>query len=343
MHFSLICNVTLVIYTQLSKTWRSFVTHKGETVSQPSHEELLALIGKEYYLDNRSKVEIATSHNISRFQVARYLDEARAAGIVKIEIRFPSSPAAADASRLAGLLGVTRVVVVRSTDDVVQQRDALGQAAAKELMGAAKSGMTIGISWSRTLDVAARHVTELPPCDVVQLAGALPVGGNGNPLELIQRLGRVSGGKTWPMWAPLVVDSATTANGLRRQPEISDALNKAGSLDLAVIAIGAWGPDVSTVWERVDNPARKAALSAGAVAECSGRLLDAKGSPVTTELDARIIAVTLDQLQSTPNVIAVAQGAGRAAAVRAAAAAGIISTLIVDAELAAILAEEDAP
>jgi DNA-binding transcriptional regulator LsrR (DeoR family) len=311
-------------------------------VSQQSHEELLALIGRDYYLDNRSKVEIATAYGISRFQVARYLDEARAAGIVKIEVHFPNSGPPTDASQLAGLLGIKRVVVVRTAGDVVQQRDALGQAAAKELMNAARAGMTVGISWSRTLDVAAHYVTELPKCEVVQLAGALPVAGNGNPLELIQRLGRVAGGKTWPMWAPLVVDSAATANGLRRQPEISDALNKADSLDLAVIAIGAWGPDVSTVWDRVDNPVRKAALEAGAVAECSGRLIDAKGAAVTTELDARIIAVTLAQLQSTPNVVAVAQGAGRADAVRASAAAGIVSTLIVDEELAGVLAGEAA-
>jgi DNA-binding transcriptional regulator LsrR (DeoR family) len=311
-------------------------------VSQQSHEELLALIGRDYYLDNRSKVEIATAYGISRFQVARYLDEARAAGIVKIEVHFPNSGPPTDASQLAGLLGIKRVVVVRTAGDVVQQRDALGQAAAKELMNAARAGMTVGISWSRTLDVAAHYVTELPRCEVVQLAGALPVAGNGNPLELIQRLGRVAGGKTWPMWAPLVVDSAATANGLRRQPEISDALNKADSLDLAVIAIGAWGPDVSTVWDRVDNPVRKAALEAGAVAECSGRLIDANGAAVTTELDARIIAVTLAQLQSTPNVVAVAQGAGRADAVRASAAAGIVSTLIVDDELAGVLAGEAA-
>jgi DNA-binding transcriptional regulator LsrR (DeoR family) len=311
-------------------------------VSQPAHEELLARIGRDYYLDNKSKVEIASAYDISRFQVARYLDEARAAGIVKIEVRFPNSGPHADASRLAGLLGIKRVVVVRTSGDVVQQRDALGQAAAQELMSATRAGMTVGISWSRTLDVAAHYVTELPKCEVVQLAGALPVAGNGNPLELIQRLGRVAGGKTWPMWAPLVVDSAATANGLRRQPEISDALNKAGSLDLAVIAIGAWGPDVSTVWERVDNPVRKAALEAGAVAECSGRLIDANGAAVTTELDARIIAVSLAQLQGTPNVVAVAQGAGRANAVRASAAAGIVSTLIVDEELAAVLAGEAA-
>ncbi|AIY02437.1 putative transcriptional regulator, MarR family [Arthrobacter sp. PAMC 25486] len=303
-----------------------------------SHEELLARIGQAYYLDNQSKVEIATEHGISRFQVARFLDEARAEGIVHIEIRRPGATVEIDAEALAAALGLHRVVVVKTLGDDFRQRDLQAHAVADELMAAARTGMTIGISWSRTLDLAARHVSELPKCNIVQLAGALPAAGSGgNPLELIQRLGRVGGGRTWPMWAPLVVDSAATAAGLRRQPEIADAMRKADSLDLAVVAIGAWAPNLSTVWDRVDNAVRQDGIRKGAVAECSGRLIAADGTAVQAELDARILSVTVEQLQRTPKVIAVAQGAVRAEAVRACIAAGIVHTLVLDESLALAL------
>ncbi len=301
------------------------------------HEELLASIGQAYYLDGQSKVEIANEHGISRFQVARLLDEARAAGIVHIEIRRAGAPAAVDAAALAATLGLHRVVVVKTVDDDFAQRDNQAHAVADELMAEARPGMTVGISWSRTLDLAARHVKELPQCTIVQLAGALPVPGGGNPLEIIQRLGRVGGGQTWPMWAPLVVDSAATASGLRRQPEIAEAMNKADALDLAVVAIGAWAPNLSTVWDRVDNATRQDGIAKGAVAECSGRLIAADGSAVAAELDARIISVTVKQLQRTPKVIAVAQGEARVDAVRACLAAGIVHTLVVDESLALAL------
>lgn len=302
-----------------------------------SHEELLARIGQAYYLDNQSKVEIATEHSISRFQVARFLDEARAAGIVHIEIRRPGSPVSIDAQALAAALGLKRVVVVKTLDDDFQQRDLQAQTVAEELMADVRTGMCVGISWSRTLDLAARHVTELPKCNIVQLAGALPVPGGGNPLELVQRLGRMGGGRTWPMWAPLVVDSAATASGLRRQPEIADAMRMADSLDLAVVAIGTWAPNLSTVWNRVDNSVRQDGIARGAIAECSGRLIAADGSAVIAELDARILSVTVKQLQRTPKVIAVAQGEARADAVRACIAAGIVSTLVIDESLARAL------
>lgn len=312
------------------------VKQPEEALAMLSHQELLAHIGRDYYLENMPKVDIADRYNISRFQVARLLEEARTTGIVDITVHFP--PERADTGWIESLLGIQHVVVADTAADEPHARTILGKATAKEIARIARAGTTIGISWSRTLDIASRHIETLPKSDIVQLAGALPTAGDGNPMEIIQRLGRLSGGRTWPLWAPLVVDDVTTAAGLLRQPEIAEALAKGDSLDLAVVAVGAWKPNQSTVWERVDNKVRRDASESGAVSECSGRLLDAEGHPVVTELDARVIAVTVEQLKRTPHVIAVAQGAARAEAVRAAAKAGFITTLIIDRPLAAALA-----
>ena len=308
-----------------------------------SHEELLARMSQDYYLSHHSKVEIARNYGMSRFQVARYLEEALALGIVHIDIRFPAPASGLDPERLADLLGVEHVGITPTGADDLTTREAMARKAASELMAAAFRNATLGISWSRTLDLAARHVTALPPCSIVQLAGGLPVPGSGNSLELIQSLGRHPGVKTWPLWAPLVVENAGTAGSLRRQPEIADTLARADGLDVAVVAVGAWMPGLSTVWNRVDNRLRLQAARAGAVAECSGRLLDAAGQPVDSELEERVLAVTVSQLQHTPKVVAVAQGAARADAVRAVLAAGFVTTLLVDEELAAALSGEAAP
>ena len=236
---------------------------RGEHMPELSRDELLARISSEYYLDNRSKVEIGASYGVSRFQVARLLTEAREKGIVEIKVHFPSRVSGADIRRIESSLGIGEVVVTDTSGDAAQDRGVLARAAAAELSRQAPVDGTLGISWSRTLDMASRLVRELPRCDVVQLAGALPTDGDSNPLELIQRLGHLSGGLTWPLWAPLVVEDTTTAAGLRRQPEIAGALARADSLDLAVVAIGAWKPGTSTVWDRADADVRQAAVEAG--------------------------------------------------------------------------------
>ncbi|MER2133342.1 MAG: sugar-binding domain-containing protein [Arthrobacter sp.] len=297
----------------------------------------MARIGRDYYLNNHSKVDIARDYGISRFQVARHLDEARALGIVRIDVRFPEAAADLAPVHLAAALGVEQVRISPTGTDDRATREAMAREAAAEIMAAAAPGANIGVSWSRTLDLAARYVTQLPPCDIVQLAGALPVPGSGNSLELIQNLGRHDGVATWPLWAPLVVENSQTAQGLRRQPEIADSLAKASTLDAAVVAVGAWMPGLSTVWNRVDNHLKLEAAKAGAVAECSGRLIDAEGRSVRSELDERVLAVSLDQLRNTPKVVAVAQGAARAEAVRAVLAAGFVTTLLIDEDLAVAL------
>lgn len=307
-------------------------------MSEQSREELLAGIGRAYYLNGKSKVEIAEEFNISRFHVARLLDEAREVGIVRIEIADPTPRADVSAEALQRLLGLRRVVVTRSDSDAVLGRDLQAQAASSLLKDTVTEGSTVGISWSRTMDAMSRHVDTLPKCEIVQLAGALRVSGSGNSFELMQRLGRISGGRTWPIWAPLVVDNAATAAGLRRNPDIAGALEKADTLDVAMVAIGSWEPSSSTVWNRVSNADRAEAVAAGAIAECSARLFDVDGRAVTTDLDARVLAVTLDQLRHTPEVIAIARGSQLAPAVRAAAKGGFITTLVADDALAAELA-----
>ena len=69
-------------------------------MTEQSHDELLARVSSEYYLENRSKVEIGASYGISRFQVARLLTEAFEKGIVEIKVHFPSRVSAADIRRM---------------------------------------------------------------------------------------------------------------------------------------------------------------------------------------------------------------------------------------------------
>jgi DNA-binding transcriptional regulator LsrR (DeoR family) len=102
-------------------------------VSGSSHDELLAQVSSDYYLENRPKVEIAASHGISRFQVARLLAEAREKGIVEIKVHFPSAFSGSDVGQLESWLGIRQVVVADSTGDENQARGILAKAASAEI------------------------------------------------------------------------------------------------------------------------------------------------------------------------------------------------------------------
>ncbi len=296
---------------------------------------LLAELATAYYVDNVSKVDIAKAFGISRFQVARLLDQARASGVVTIEVHDPHLSRSAREQALADTLGVdtARIVVLHAKDDTLRAEQ-FGAVVLTAMRDVIRPGMTVGISWSRTLDQAARFLPALPPCSLVQLTGAFEIAGSGTLSRMLMQLDRRAGVQTYPLYAPLVVDRPSTAKDVRRQPVVADALAHAEDLDLAVVAVGAWLAGESAVWEKVPADIRRACAQAGAVAEFSGNFLDAQGAVVSTPLDGRIIAVGLPQLQAAEHVIGFAHGPRRAAAVRAAAASGAFTSMIVDSTLA---------
>src|SRR5699024_4312452 len=77
----------------------------GDTDPEVSLKVALAA---EHFLDGHSKVELARRHGLSRFQVARLLDEAREEGIVRIQIVDPTA-AGHDHTLLAQRLGIASV------------------------------------------------------------------------------------------------------------------------------------------------------------------------------------------------------------------------------------------
>ena len=299
---------------------------------------LLADLARAYYLENLSKVEIAQQFGISRFQVARMLDDARASGIVSIEIRDPRRPRSSREASLAAHIGVESV---RIADAGVRAETAFlerfGVAVLTELVERIRPGMTVGIAWSRTLDAAARTLPAIPPCDLVQLTGAFEVPGSSTFMRMLLQLDRHGGVATYPLYAPLVVDEPSTAEDLRRQPVIAATLERADHLDLAALAIGAWAAGESSVWDKVSDELRDACERARVRAEFSGILVDEDGAVVRTPLDRRTIGVDLEQLRRAGQVVGFAHGRARAAAMRAAVATGVFSSVVVDEDLASAL------
>jgi DNA-binding transcriptional regulator LsrR (DeoR family) len=71
-----------------------------------------------------------------------------------------------------------------------------------------------------------------------------------------------------------------------------------------------------------------------------GIQLDADGQVVTTPLTERLIGIDAKQLQAIPDVIAIAYGAPKAAAVRAALRGGFISSLVTHTAMATMLLDQ---
>jgi DNA-binding transcriptional regulator LsrR (DeoR family) len=302
----------------------------------------MAAVARAYYTEGKAKTEIADQFDISRFKVARLLQEARETGLVRIEIGRPGPIDVSLSSELQARFRLKHAIVVATPEtDAQPLRDQIGRAGADLLSEIATVNDVLGFGWARSLLAIKASLTRLAPCPVVQLTGALTRPDvDVSSIELVRDIARISGGPAYYFYAPMLVPDRMTAAVLRQQPEVARAFDHFPSVTKAVVGIGGWRPPASTVYDAISPSERTSLLEHGVYADVSGVLLDAEGSPVEVPPTDRMIRIGAEDLRRIPEVIALAYGPEKAPAARAAIKGGFVSGLVTHASFAhALLAQ----
>jgi DNA-binding transcriptional regulator LsrR (DeoR family) len=312
----------------------------GQHATGPAALVLTATVARRYYLEGATKSDIAAELGLSRFKVARLLDEARATGVVRIELDSSGRIDLDLSVRLAEAYGLRHSVVVDGPeDDETLLRTSLGRAAAELVTEVVETGDVLGLAWARSLMPMRTRVGQLARCDVVQLTGALSLPHDESPVELVQDVARRSAGRGYFYYAPMILPDASTATVLRTQPEVARALARFSDVTKAVVGVGAWRAGLSTVADALTERERRQMYDLGVRGELSGIQLDAEGVPVTTELTQRLIGIDAEQLRRVPEVIGIVHGPPKADAVRAAVRGGFVTSLVTHPAMARALIE----
>ena len=308
----------------------------------PARVVLTASVARRYYLDGRSKVEIAAEFGLSRFKVARLLDEARESGLVRIEIRHQGEIDVDLSARLQDRFGLQHSVVVDTPDDDADSlRGHLGRAAARLLAEIITPQDVLGLAWARAVSAMARALPPLPGTPVVQLTGALSLpDGPDTSVDVVREVASASGGAAHVFYAPFTVPDAATARALRGQPEVARAFAQLPLVTKAVAGVGRWVPGQSTLRDVLSEDDRMQVHGFGVCADVTGVYLAADGEPSRTELSERMIAISAEEMRAIPEVVVIPYGDAKAPAVRAALRSGLVGGIVTHTTLAhAVLAE----
>lgn len=299
-----------------------------------------ALAARRFYVDGRTKKQIGDELGVSRFKVARLLDQALRDGIVRIEIDVPPEIDLDLSERLTARFGLRQVVVVQGAEgDPAAMRRQLSRVGAAVLAERLSDDDVLGVSWGQTLHALGDVLPSLPHAAVVQMVGSVPTADlRVNSLDLLRRLGESTQGAVHALHVPMIVDSAELATSLRSADYVASTLAMFPAITCAIVGVGAWRAGGSSVRAALP-PALVADLdAAGAVADICSTVVDATGAVIGgTAVADRSIAITTAQLRAIPDVIALAGGAGKAAAIAAALHAGLLHRLITDTSAAKAL------
>ncbi len=297
---------------------------------------LAARVARLFFFARQSKVQIATTLHITRFEVARLLDVARTSGIVTITVTEPGAIDLELSGQLRARFGLDHAVVVRTGGGSQEQtRDQIGAAAADLLCEISTVDDVIGLSWARAVLDMATHIDGLKARRIVQFTGALTRSDvNSSAPEVVRNVAIKSGAESSVFYAPLLVSDVETAQGLYRQEQVASATSYYPTVTKAIVGVGGWDPPHSTLYDAMSPDERAMALRDGVRADLSGVLIDADGGAVQSSLTERIVAISAEQLKEVPTVIALAYGVGKVPAARAALAGGYLQGLVTHTDFA---------
>ena len=312
---------------------RTYVVHCERSAHmsvKPDETVMATRVARRFFLDDRSKSEIAAEFGVSRFKVARLLDFARTSGLVHITITGPGTVDLTLSDRLRERFGLRHAVVVStSAGDDATVRGQLGEVAATLLAEIATPDDVLGLGWSRAVLEMAKHLHGLTVARVVQLTGALTRPDvEISATELVRDVARRAGAPSSVFYAPMIVSDVTAARALARQQQLVEAFARFDTVSKAVIGVGGWMPPSSTLYDALSDAERELVRRSRVHADLSGVLLDADGKPVATALGKRIIAINPLQLRRIPEVIGIAYGREKVPAAHAALRGGYLNALV---------------
>jgi len=283
-----------------------------------------------YFKRRLPKQEIAARLGISRFKVARLIDQALAEGLVRIDVREPIPLAAELGRRLEHERRLELALVVRPPHDL-DPVEAVARVAASWLPGLIRPDDVLGVAWGSTIQQVVRNLGEAPAVPVVQICGAVAgVESGEGPHELAWQLAERLGGLFYPLPVPALVATSAARDEMLRNAAVAPTVAMFDRVTLALVGIGSLEGDgrsallTSGALGRRDVPT-------GAVGDILFHVFDAEGRLLETPLSERAVQLTAGQLRRA-RVLAVAGGPGKAAAIRGALRTGLVDVLVTDEE-----------
>ncbi len=297
-----------------------------------------------YYHENMTQAEIGEVLKVSRPSVANLLARARDSGVVQISVRTDFLAAMRLSRAFRERFALDQVVIVPTppgAGSTAVQRS-LGKAGALYLESVLQAGEILVTAWgAMMLEVAlALNYRPVPGLTIAQSLGGLSTAGDFNPTRVAALMGERLGARVYHLYVPCVVESFEVRDVLMRDRNIHSAFEVARSANRAMIGIGKAAADATVVRAGFISDLQMDELRAkGAVGDVMGRFFDLDGRPVVTEMNERIMALSMDDLSRINPVIAVAGGNEKVEAILGAVRGRYVDVLIVDERTARLVLE----
>ncbi|MDR1899263.1 MAG: hypothetical protein LBQ55_04570 [Treponema sp.] len=304
-----------------------------------NNDRLVIKTCKLYYEENLSQKEISQKLLVSRPQISRMLAYARDAGLVTIRLNNPYAEENRLEDELAKEYGLRMVLIINTfTKQGDEAREIIGQNAGNRVTHYLSLYKIIGIMSGKSVFHVINNAfpAHNQTLSFVSLVGGMgSAGAEWHANYMSQRLAEKTGGMAYLLLAPLIMRNEDAKKNLEREGEIQHVFNLAGSCDVIFAGIGQIDASATLVESGILNQEDVFFLkNAGAAAAVGSVFFNKEGAVLDNEFTRRFIGIGVKQLQSCPNVVAIAFGREKIGAIDASLRSSLIHELITNVDTA---------
>jgi len=290
-----------------------------------------------YYVENMTQQHISDIMGISRMRVIKLLEQARQKGIIQFHFRSEHAYRMELECRLMHRWGLQDVLIA-PVDGTSKDPDlAVGKTAAMYLYGQIHEDCYINWGHGRTLNYTLGNL--LQSCEH-QLSIVSLTGGVDYYFPNLNSAYHNANMHIIP--APLILSSREATQAIRNERPVRDIFNMIWHSSMTVVGIGSMSTEATLIKKGVMTSNDFLLLGMqGAVGDILSQFINENGEKIECSFDERMIAISLEELKKLKNVIGVAGGTNKAAAIHAALKGGYLNKLIIDEETAALVLQMD--
>jgi len=298
---------------------------------------LLLKVSKLYYEQGLTQFDISQKLNLSRPKISRLLKQAEETGIVKFSIVAQPGVHTELEEALEREFGLNEAVVVDVSEpnsQIAVSRE-VGAAAAEYFSRVVNDPCIIGISWGTTLRAMAdaMHAQDCRHSELVQLIGGLGTPeSEAHATYILRRMVTQIKSRLSILNVPGVVDTVAVKEAVLSDSHVRELFHTFSKIDIAFVGIGAPTPDSVVMRDGtiLSENELNMVLEKGAVGDICLRFFSEKGEIIQSEIDERVIGITLEELKRIKQVVGVAGGPHKAKVIRAALVGKLVNVLITD-------------
>ncbi len=308
-------------------------------------ERLMVKVCEMYYYQDLHQKKIAQTLGISRPTVARLLKNAKATGVVEINIKQMEGICHIPLERrVKRLFGLNEVLIVDTLEDIEAQKKRIGEAAARYLMTIFRDKDIVGISMGSTL----RCIPDYLQADKAKNLSFVPlIGGMGylkrelHSNYLVEEFAKKTEGSFMLIYAPARVSEKALKERLLKEETIAGIFGMIGRMRIAVVGIGVPNDQSAIMATGFYNSKEMKNMQDKHVAgDICMQFFDEYGNTAPFASDNNVVGIEIKKLRTIPHTVGVACGVEKCDAIIGAVHGGYINTLITDEACAKKLVEK---